>query len=1136
MNNDTSLKEYYVNLQSLYNRAVNMLLALNTSLTTSASQVEVNVADTDDASSTIRIPSFLYLENKLEELNSNIDALFNIPEDGEAWFTKSDTSYKLNLVRSNTSPVSPVITNTNNVTASITDNNFLKDLVSPKTFLKLDIGNLPDNISQMYMRKIVCHSYDTFNSIMRASNGNQISYSDCSALLYSLKKGVDYDEYDSVVDLPIKKDMFKSAFNIEEIITPAWIDNETKKTNYIVRLNTLTYQNEEDSSITYSLKLGDSLILGNSMNIYKINGIYSDQTVQIEEVVGHTVLTTFAENNMMQFKVYIADYSKYHYVQVPLEENQYVIIFIGTIWNNVRSLLSTGLCVDLSSIMMVDKNGQAITDDSGNQYSYMSYYKTYCTNLGDIILGMSKCSYSQITNYTATELKNLLTSNLIKQNVNSTIDENTNIKVVAINKHLVDDKSVEDIVNLHNQKNEINSKLQTCQSNIDQVYSTMLTTDFSQNVVVTQASLQEKIQSYYSERTSLQKQLNALVDNINSKADTLATSTTRTKYRVRGVSNTSMLEEYLKENYLNAQLIGIDIEYKYKSTSKDTATLTTINSVVYTDWNKQQTYDKERKLDFTDNGYNIVFINSDNDINTIKWNQFDIPIKEGEDVVIRVRYKYSIGQPFITLYTPWSDEKTIVFPSEFVENVELESILATNAKDTVTAAFNTTLINEGYSEHIQNKVLSNEQVFFHMPENIYSGFNTAENNLISLKDKLLEMTAMLDKYKEFIEANSNNAFEVYLNYDDNSVLLSPNSINKINIYNADHITDMFIRKDMNIVIRNTSNNTLKLYSIFPGNTDTHLISSSVEAFKTTKGNYERVPIINADVLDGQYLGQWIYFRQNNPYSFEDYYYNTLLQNQADYNSGVGTDTKPTFLDYFGNYMSVDNKQALLPFRANMFNTAFNFENYDPSTILINNVTVEKLIEMQDAYNKYQNKLSSFEFFNYSNMNILKDTDSGSNGTLYVNQYILKYEDFIVQNNMKSSPSYLDSKTSLTEALDPNNKGINYKTTTNGGTTKLINTTQMIGAFLYPNILNKAQLLTPGGQYDYKAINAGQSVSIPIVFEYYVEASKTTITKTLAFDIKNSLINEPIHFILSVTGNFDYTTTGEIYKDIDNITE
>ena len=108
-------------------------------------------------------------------------------------------------------------------------------------------------------------------------------------------------------------------------------------------------------------------------------------------------------------------------------------------------------------------------------------------------------------------------------------------------------------------------------------------------------------------------------------------------------------------------------------------------------------------------------------------------IKEGEDVVIRVRYKYSIGQPFITLYTPWSDEKTIVFPSEFVENVELDSILATNAKDTVTAAFNTTLINEGYSEHIQNKVLSNEQVFFHMPENIYSGFNTPENNLISLK-------------------------------------------------------------------------------------------------------------------------------------------------------------------------------------------------------------------------------------------------------------------------------------------------------------------------------------------------------------------------------------------------------------------
>ena len=56
-----------------------------------------------------------------------------------------------------------------------------------------------------------------------------------------------------------------------------------------------------------------------------------------------------------------------------------------------------------------------------------------------------------------------------------------------------------------------------------------------------------------------------------------------------------------------------------------------------------------------------------------------------------------------------------------------------------SAKFIKTLINDGYEEHVTNKIVDNSQVFYHMPENIYSGFNTAENNLISLKDKLIDM-------------------------------------------------------------------------------------------------------------------------------------------------------------------------------------------------------------------------------------------------------------------------------------------------------------------------------------------------------------------------------------------------------------
>lgn len=1128
MNNDTALKEYYVNLQKMYNKAVNMLSAINQSLTTSAPEIVVNVADSDDSTSMVRIPSYLYLESRLEELGTNMDAIFNIPEDGEAWFTTSDSSIKLNLVRSGTAPITPTIL-TDNVSARVTDNNILKDMVSPKTYLKLNLSNLPMNIYEMFMRKVIIHSGDVFRTILNSASNNKITYTDLHALLYSLRKGVDYEEYDSIIKLPTKKDHYVSRFRIVEVISQDKI-----------KVDTVIYNNEEDSAITYTLSPGDYICLGNAMVVYKVTDVLPDNILRLERHIGHATLETFEQNSEMVFQIYQENYDEYNYAQIPLEENQYMIVFLSSVWNNVRSVLSDGYVIDLSTIAMQDSNGNPINDINGNQYYYLSYYQEFCTNLGDLILGMSKCAYSQVSNYTPDELNELLNSDEAKLVVSKSFNTDGVLKVVAINKHLVDDLATKDIVNLHTQKNEITAKLQTCQANIDQVYSTMLTTDFSQNVTVTQASLQEKIQGYYSERTLLQKQLNAVIDNINVKADSMNSSDSTTKYRIRGVSNTTIIDEYLSK-FHNVQVIGIDIEYKYKTTSKDTATLTTINGATFTDWNKQFSIDKERRLVFANGGYSLQFDDYSNIVNTIKWNQFDIPIKNGEDVVIRVRYKYSIGQPFINLYSPWSDEHTVVFPAEFTENVEITSILETNSKDTITATFNKTLIDEGYTEHIQNKVLSNEQVFFHMPENIYSGFNTAENNLISLKDKLQDMVNTIEKYRQYIEGLSNTSFEVYLNYDDNSVLLSPNSINKINIYNTDHITDMFIKKEMNIIIKNTGSTRLNLYSIFPGNIDEHLITNSTDSYIDKKGDYERVPLFIANELEGQYLGQWIYFRQNNPFSKATIYYDTILQNAYDFKEEItvaklvgktengelvyvpGTkilNFNKTFIDYIGT----NNNQVLLGFRNNRYISGFDYNSINEQS------DIDKLVEDGSVPN-IDKVLEKFNTYIYKDYNVLSSSNSKEDD--YLNQYILRYEDIIITDGTNSR--YLDDQTSLTEVMSKvkySSKGAGDSNVNN--TIPVSNTNQFVGGFLYPNLLSKAQIITSGGEQASKTIDMGSSLSIPIVFEYYVESGKSTITKSLYFDLRNSLISDPLHYMIEVTGNYDYTTTGEIYTDIDDI--
>ena len=75
MNNNNSLKDYYVKLQELYSNVVNILTAINQSFHTSASEVTVNYTDTDNVSQSIRIPSFLYLESKIEQLDSNVEKI-----------------------------------------------------------------------------------------------------------------------------------------------------------------------------------------------------------------------------------------------------------------------------------------------------------------------------------------------------------------------------------------------------------------------------------------------------------------------------------------------------------------------------------------------------------------------------------------------------------------------------------------------------------------------------------------------------------------------------------------------------------------------------------------------------------------------------------------------------------------------------------------------------------------------------------------------------------------------------------------------------------------------------------------------------------------------------------------------------
>lgn len=1125
-----SLKEYYTKLHGMYIQCYDMMKAMNQSLTTKDSEISLVVVNSQGERETIKIPSYLYLENKIEQLDSSLSSLIELPESGEAWLQKNADLYKIDMVKHGISPEVPSIKSTNLV-ALYKDNNFLKDLVSPKTYLKIDISNMSDITSSMMMKKLIIYDADMFSALQSYN-----SYDEISAALYNYSKGSAYDEYDNEIEVPVKRNRFTSSFNITSIPTKEevgkenpWTESSSSKLTYEIKLDTLEYYDSEDQTIVYSLNTGDLLTMAGQSTIWKVKSVDdSDMTVVIEEVSGHTALQTHDENSSMSFTIYDNNFSAYHYVEVPLEENQYIIVFLASIRNNTRSAWSSPIICDLSSIYVKDNGGNYIQDEYGNNLTYIEYYKKYCTNVGDLILGITQTAYPQISNFTSSQLESLQDGDGIQKIVSNTFDVDNILQVVPINKHLVDTTTNDDIKSLHASKNDFMQQISSKQSEIDDIYNKLITTDFSKDITVSQSQLKTKLNTLYTEKTSLQKQLNSIIDDISTKSTNLDITGNEIKYRVRGVTDTTYLDRELASvgDGLDIEAIGCEVEYKYKSTTKENTSLSSINSSTFTDWNRLDNIDRQRKLKFTTSGVGVEFVDYGSTDNIIKWNQIDIPIQQGEDVVIRVRYKLNIGQPFISIYTPWSDEKTVVFPSQYKNDIDLTTILTQNDQDSVSAAFSKTLIDDGYQDHIQDKVVSSDQVFFHNSENIYSGFNTSENKMISLKDKLNDLNNKMETWKTTLDNETNSKFEVYLNYDEYSVLLSPNSKNTINLYNNDHITNMYIKKNMNIVIKNTGDTRVNLYSIFPGSTDISLLNCEVSSFIPNIANYERVPLIIDNAIKGQTLGQWIYFRENSSWTGQSIYFSSESQNQKD-EKNIEEQAPLVYECNANQYMGVDNMQVLLGYRSRSGSThqstiaenstrwgklMFDFgkkeasEFLDPKDIDMEEVPSPSLITIstdlsaqtgESMYAKMANSDSSWFIY----------------GLTRKNSWIMRYED-IVKTSSESTDaieSYLDPDTTFDSFL------------ATGSATNFTSVSSFTGGFLYPELISKDQIITEGEEKSSKYIEVGESISIPVVFEYFVDSSMKNIKKSLYFDLRNSLVKDPQHYMIEIVGNYDFSS-------------
>ena len=134
----------------------------------------------------------------------------------------------------------------------------------------------------------------------------------------------------------------------------------------------------------------------------------------------------------------------------------------------------------------------------------------------------------------------------------------------------------------------------------------------------------------------------------------------------------------------------------------------------------------------------------------------------------------------------------------------------------------------------------------------------------------------------------------------------------------------------------------------------------------------------------------------------------------------------------------------------------------------------------------------------------------------------------------------DEKTNINDFIKAGEKGSNnqneVETAINTNFLKSVNYT---GAFLYPDIDTIQQVQIQDGDKQSVIIRPGESISIPITFEFYIanddNSTQSSISKSLIFCIKDSQYNEPKYYEIEITGNNSINDTNSIYTTIDNFT-
>lgn len=886
MNN---LTEYLIKLQKLTNQNLEILQALNDSFFSKQTHLNVKIGDSNYA-----IPSFISLENKVNSLLANFENLVNSPATGEAYFNFDGNSRAIEVRKFTHTPNSLTL---NNIVGFDTEqNDIFKDFLTPVPFFKVDLKSLPNDITSVNVKKIIPKNEDLKNrfiELLGESSSQNYNYSDLYKILINYKADVDYVEYDTIKTLPIRKNIGTGLYVIESIISDEIDENLDEYITLKFRsniddprvTNNLTYK-LFDETISKQLVVGDTLITYNDTAKLEITEILKNSnTIKVKVLYGEYLnlvansTDTELDNidDMCKLRFYAdVNYDEYKYINIPLEEDQYLYVAAAPLNSrlSIQSSWGAGLLI----------NSYKLTNINNENIKFKDYYDANVRNIGDILFEITSIFTSPITALAKSEF------NLIKSKPTINPD---NLVVTQINKHLNNSVTVQNIRTLYSQKKRYQTELNEVQTNIDNINTQLASISFDDTTGM-RSVYTSQLSEYNKKKNELTASITKIIDEISIAANESEIPIENAKYHIRGFFD---YNEYLNSieglyDIAKNHVIGIDVRYRYKNLDIPQGTAQTIaDKFLYSDWNIMSGFINFKEPVYQDSLTYQYQENNDNK-NEPSFNQIDIPISQGETVDIELRVIYDFGYPLIKTMSDWSDVINVEFPKEYLKDVQILSIIEENNNDIETNRFTNIINEQGVPDHIGDKIIDQDITYFHRPESIASGFYTSERRIIPLKDKLTEMDTTILSIQDEIQGTSSDSLSLSISNGSVNNMLYPFQTNNISVesystFSSDSTENVasgtyeynketgVVSTVFNLVITNVTQHTVKLFSLFPGNRETEINKIKYSIFD--KQNYSDGAdkgvwmLLNNEDWVLQSANQLITFRIKDAYTGEPYY-------------------------------------------------------------------------------------------------------------------------------------------------------------------------------------------------------------------------------------------------------------------------